>query len=175
MKFKLKHLFPVFTAVSLFVLPACLGDNNETNYSAWRIKNTEYFDSLSILTNPDGTLVYQEITPDWDKSFSILIKWHNEGEENPSLITPLSTSTCIVNYTLTNIAGDTLDSSASFKCVPNNMITGFMAAVTNMKGNDPVTAVLPYTAGYGTYGSGSVYPYSTLIFGIRLDSIAKLM
>lgn len=138
-------------------------------------QNLAYFDSISILTDAQGKLEYEQISPDWDKSFSILMKWHNESEDPSNKITPLSTSTCVVNYTLTNIAGDTLDSSNSFKCVPNNMITGFMTAVTNMKVNDTVTAVIPYTAGYGAYGSGGVLPYSTLIFGIRLDSIAKLL
>ena len=175
MKFNLKRCFPLLMAASILVLPSCLGNNNEADYSAWKLKNQEYIDSLSILTNSDGTLMYQEIKPDWDKSFSILMRWHNEGNDNPSLITPLSNSTCIVKYTLTNISGDTLDSSGSFRCVPNNMITGFMAAITNMRVNDTVTAVIPYTAGYGAYGSGSVYPYSTLIFGIRLDSIVNLM
>ena len=122
----------------------------------------------------DGKLAYQKISPVWDKSFSILLRWHNE-EKNPSEVTPLSTSTCHVKYTLTNIEGDTLDSSPSFRCIPNNMITGFMAALTTMRVNDTVTAVIPYTAGYGAYGSGKVLPYSTLVFGIRLDSISRLM
>lgn len=171
---RLNRLFPILTAAALFFLPSCLGGNEKNDYSQWRNLNTAYFDSLSILTE-NGRLVYTQLTPDWDKSFSILMKWHNDREENPSFITPLSTSTCIVKYTLTNIAGDTLDSSASYTCVPNKMITGFMAALTNMRVKDTVTAVIPYTAGYGIYGSGSIYPYSTLIFGIRLDSIAKLM
>lgn len=173
---KLKRLFPILTAASILILPSCLGSNEEVNYTSWMLKNAEYFDSLSLLTNADGTLMYQQITPVWDKSFTILMRWHNEeGEENPSDITPLSTSTCVVKYTLTNIAGDTLDSSPGYSCKPNQMITGFMAALTNMRVNDTVTAVIPYTAGYGAYGSGAVYPYSTLIFGIRLDSISNLM
>lgn len=170
----LKRLFPIFTAVAILVLPSCLGKEDKINdYSEWRELNTNYFDSLANAM-VDGHLVYQEIKPDWDKSFSILMRWHNE-DRNPSFVTPLSTSTCIVNYTLTNISGDTLDSSAGYSCVPNKMITGFMAALTNMRVNDTVTAVIPYTAGYGVYGSGAVYPYSTLIFGIRLDSISRLM
>lgn len=172
---RLNRLFPILTAAALTILPACL--DNETaklsDYYAWRDLNLRYIDSISMVTE-DGLLQYTPITPVWDKSFTIYMKWHNE-EENPSAITPLSTSTCHVKYTLTSIAGDTLDSSASFKCVPNNMVTGFMAALTNMRVNDTVTAVLPYSAGYGVYGSNSILPFSTLVFGIRLDSISKLM
>ena len=171
---KLKRFFPLITIVTLLTLPACLGNNEATDYSSWMNLNTRYYDSIALLTE-DGNLVYREITPEWDRSFSILMKWHNNPNENESDITPLSNSTCDVSYTLTNIAGDTLDSSASYSCIPNQMSTGFMAALTNMKVNDTVTAVIPYAAGYGAYGSGGVRPYSTLIFGIRLKNITKLM
>lgn len=167
------RLFPIFTVAALLLLPSCFGNSESTDFSAWRELNQEYIDSISMVTE-DGKLVYSRISPVWDPSFSIYVQWHNE-EENPSFVTPLSTSTCHVKYTLTNVAGDTLDSSAAFTCVPNQMVTGFMAALTNMRVNDTVTAVIPYTAGYGAYGYGSVPPYSTLVFGIRLDSISRLM
>ena len=171
---RLNKLFPLALAIALLVLPSCFHDSSETtDYTQWRQLNQTYIDSLETAMI-GGQPEYKKISPIWDKSFAILMRWHNE-EENPSFVTPLSTSTCHVKYTLTNIAGDTLDSSDSFTCVPNNMITGFMAAITNMRVNDTVTAVIPYTAGYGIYGSGRVLPYSTLIFGIRLDSISRLM
>ena len=172
---KLNRIFPILTVAFLLVLPACLGDSDHSSdYSQWRALNQAYYDSIEIATE-NGVLQYVPITPVWDNSFTILMHWHNDPEENPSYITPLSTSTCVVNYTLTNIMGDTLDSSASYSCVPNNMVTGFMTALMNMRVNDTVTAVVPYTAGYGTFGYSSILPYSTLIFGIRLDSISKLM
>lgn len=175
MEIKMRRLLPVLLMISLLVLPSCFNDDdNKNNYSEWRELNRLYFDSLSMATQ-DGQLVYTSFTPVWDNSFAILLKWHNDRSETNNEITPLSTSTCAVKYTLTNISGDTLDHSNSFSCVPNNMITGFMAALTQMHVNDTVTAVIPYIAGYGAYGSNSVRPYSTLIFGIRLDSITKLM
>lgn len=158
----------------LLVMTACFNDNDDSrDYSEWRNLNTAYFDSLSILME-DGQFVYEQYTPAWDNSFKVLLKWHNDRTENSSFVTPLSNSTCYVKYTLTNISGDTLDSSASFKCVPNNMVTGFMAALMQMRVNDTITAVVPYSAGYGAYGYSTVLPYSTLTFGIRLDSISKL-
>ena len=170
----LKRLFPIITVISLLVLPSCFGSSEETDYSAWRAINTQAFEDSMYLTDENGSLVYSQITPVWDNSFSILMCWR-EKNESPNLVTPLSTSTCLIKYTLTTIEGDTIDSSSSFSCVPNSLITGFMAALTNMRQNDTVTAIIPYTAGYGTYGSGSVKPYTTLVFGIRLDSITKLM
>ena len=168
------RLFPLLIALTLLVLPACLNNNdNSSDFSEWRQLNEDYITRISTLSE-DGSLVYTPVTPAWDKSFTVYMKWHNE-ERNPSEVTPLSTSSCLVKYTLTNIDGDTLDSSQRFSCTPNNMVTGFMTALTHMRVNDTVTAVIPYTAGYGVYGYSDILPYSTLIFGIRLDSITRLM
>lgn len=172
---KFTRLFPIFTILSLLVCSACFHDSKEIDYTNWRQLNTQAYNDSMALTEPDGYPVYTQITPGWDNSFTVLMRWHNDRSENTNLVYPLSNSTCHIKYTLTNIDGDTLDSSASFKCIPNQMVTGFMAALTNMNVNDTVTAILPYTAGYGAYGYGSVLPYSTLVFGIRLDSISKLM
>lgn len=170
-----KRLFPLVIGASFCILPACLDNETDlSNYTEWKALNQKYIDSIATLTE-DGRLAYSEITPAWDNSFSVWLKWHNNREENKSYITPLSTSTCHVKYTLTSIKGDTLDSSSSYTCIPNNMVTGFMAALCEMRVNDTITAVIPYTAGYGAYGSSAILPYSTLIFGIRLDSISKLM
>lgn len=171
---KLKKLFPILTVASLLTLPSCFGDTDQYDYLAWRNLNIKYIDSISMVTD-NGQLQYTPITPVWDKSFTIYMKWHNDPNENPSELTPFSNSTCHLKYTLTNIEGDTLDSSASFTCVPNGTVTGFMTAITHMRVNDTVTAVIPYTAGYGVYGQGAILPYSTLIFNIRLDSISRLL
>ena len=171
---KIKKLIPLLTILSILTLPACLGNDEYTDYSVWRELNTNYIDSISKATE-NGRLVYTPIVPNWDNSFTVYVRWHNTREENASLITPFSTSTCHVKYTLTDIDGDTLDSSASFTCVPNNLVTGFMATLTNMCVKDTVTTVIPYMAGYGAYGSSSIPPFTTLIFGIRLDSISKWM
>lgn len=170
---KLNRFFPILVVAGLVALPSCFGNSETTDYNNWRTLNERYYDSISMVTE-EGQLLYEPITPVWDKSFTIFMRWHNDREENGSFITPLSNSTCYVKYTLTSVTGDTLDSSTSYKCVPNNMVTGFMAALTNMRVNDTVTAVLPYSAGYGALGYGAVRPYSTLTFGIRLDSISNL-
>lgn len=173
MKF-FKRIFPILTIASLLVLPSCFNDDESYDYLAWRDLNLWYIDSISKVTT-GGELQYNPITPVWDKSITVYLKWHNDKEETANNLSPLSTSTCLVKYTLRNIAGDTLDSSSKFTCVPNGTVTGFMTALTNMHVKDSVTAVIPYTAGYGVFGSGSILPFTTLIFDIKLDSISKLM
>ena len=172
---KISRIFPILTAALLLILPSCFSDDKQEDYAEWRLLNTQAFNDSLLLTGPDGLPVFTEISPKWDQSFSILMRWHNDRSENTNYLTPFSNSRCHVKYTLMNIEGDTLDSSPSFTCVPNQMVTGFMAAVMNMQVNDSVTAILPYTAGYGAFGYGSVLPYSTLVFAVRLDSISKLM
>ena len=172
---RINRIFPLVVAALLLILPACFKDNNnKSDYSQWQLQNIEYLDYIATLEE-DGHLLYTPVTPVWDPSITIYMRWHNEDEDyNPSFITPLSTSTCRIKYTLKNIEGNTLDSSSNFVCTPNQLVTGFTTALTNMRVNDTVTAVIPATAGYGPYSFGSVLPYSTLIFGIRLDSISRL-
>lgn len=171
---KITNFCAFLTAFVLILLPSCLSNNNETtDYTAWRNLNELYLDSIAT-DMTEGHLSYEKITPVWDPSVYTYVRWHNDRSQNVNKLNPLSNSTIIVKYTLTNIAGDTLDSSSSFSCVPNQMVTGFWNAVTHMNVHDTVTAVIPYNAGYGVYGSGKIPPYSTLTFGIRLDSISNL-
>ena len=170
---KITQIFSLTVILFLSFLTSCLSNSSDRDYSAWRQQNEEYIKGLETET-VDGHLKYEKIIPDWDPNVYTLMCWHNDREENSNLLTPLSNSTVTLNYTLTNVEGDTIDMAGSFQCVPNNMVTGFWVAVTNMNENDTVTAVVPYNAGYGVIGSGGVMPYSTLIFGIRLKKINKL-
>lgn len=171
---KITKVFTPLAALLLTLLPSCLGNDSKGNdFSEWRELNEAYINSLETETE-NGVPVYEKIIPDWDRSLYVLMRWHNNRDENINRLNPLSNSRVTLNYALTTIQGDTIDSAEDFKCIPNNMVTGFWTAVTNMNEGDTVTAVMPYTAGYGTYGSGGVRPYSTLIFGIRLKSIDKL-
>lgn len=165
------HYISISFIFSLLMLSSCLGGNDSsTDYSEWRNLNTTFIENAEKEME-NGMLKYQKIVPPWDNTVFTLVCWHNDRSETLNKLTPLSNSTVDVKYTLTTIEGDTLDSSASFRCVPNTLVTGFWTAVTNMNEGDTITAIMPYNAGYGTTGSGSVKPYSTLIFGIRLDSI----
>ncbi len=162
----------------IFGMSSCLSDDKQEDYSGWRQENISYIEKAEAET-ANGKAKYEKIIPKWDKSSFVLMDWHNDRTETERNLSPLDNSTCNVKYLLTNIKGDTLDSSYAltdsiFKCKPNEMITGFWIALTNMHIGDSVTTVIPYTAGYGAYGSGSVPPFSTLIFQIKLLSIPGL-
>lgn len=164
--------------VALLALSSCLnGDDTATKYKEWYEANTKYINDCEAETN-GAQRVYEKIVPAWDPSSYTLVKWIERGQTG-NLLTPLSNSTVDVKYMLTNISGDTIDSSYSqtqygdsiFRCRPNEMITGFWIAVTSMHVGDSVTAVIPFQSGYGMDGSNSIPPFSTLIFQIKLENI----
>ena len=170
---KFTKIFSILSVGILLLLASCLGNDPTTDYAEWKAVNDRYIDSIETVT-AGGKLVYEKVVPNWDNSVFVMMQWHNDRSENVNTLNPLSNSTVTLNYTLTNVYGDTIDKGASYTCQPNNMVTGFWTAVTNMNEGDTVTAVVPFNAGYGYYGSMSIPPFSTLVFGIRLITIDKL-
>lgn len=172
---KLKKYGFLLLPVSLALLSSCMGDDDDdSDYSEWRTENLNYITAAEA-EMLNGQKRYEKISPKWDPASFVLMQWHKKGNAQTGL-KPLDNSTISIKYLLTNVRGDTLDSSYSqpdslYNCQPCNMITGFWIATTNMVPGDSVTAIVPYTSGYGAYGSGSVLPYSTLTFQIKLDSI----
>lgn len=165
----------------LLSMSSCLSNDKEADYADWRTKNLEYIDSIQNLRQ-NGESLFQKISPDWDKTSFVLLKWHNDRALTASALSPLSNSTVDVKYILTNVEGDTIDSSyhqtqygdSIYRTTPNTLITGFQIALLNMHVGDSVTAVIPYEAGYGATGSGNILPYSTLSFEIKLVGIPAL-
>lgn len=158
--------------LTLMLLSSCLGKDDDVDIQPWISENAEY------ITKAEESGQYEKVVPKWDPATFVLMKWHRRGN-TVNRLKPLDNSTIDVTYLLTDVRGDTLDSSFAlttngdsiFRCKPNEMITGFWTATTNMNIGDSVTAVIPYTSGYGLTGSGSVLPYSTLIFNIKLVGI----
>lgn len=176
---KLKKFGFLILPSVLLLMSSCLnGDDNEEDYREWMQQNLEYIEKAKTET-VDGKAKYEQYTPVWDKSTTILMAWHNDRTKTQNNISPLDNSTCDVKYLLTNITGDTIDSSYAmtingdsiYRCQPNGMVTGFRAALCNMNVGDSVTTVIPFTAGYGVFGNGTILPYSTLIFQIKLVGI----
>lgn len=173
---KLKKYGFLILPLTLAALASCINDNdNETDYSQWRSENNAFITAAEA-EMLNGGKRYEKVVPKWDPATFVLMQWHKRGDTSDDL-KPLDNSTLKVKYLLTDIKGDTLDSSYSltdslFTCKPCNMITGFWTATTSMHQGDSVTAIIPYTSGYGVTGSGSVLPYSTLIFQIKLVEIS---
>lgn len=91
----------------------------------------------------------------------------------------MDNSTVNIKYACIDIFDNVINDSYSmttygdsiYQTTPASMITGVRAALPMMHIGDSVTLVMPYTAAYGTSAYGSIKPYSTLKFSLKLVSI----
>lgn len=89
---------------------------------------------------------------------------------------PTLTATVLVNYTLTDLDGNVIDSSngtpISFPL--GSVIKGFAEALTCMKAGGRITAWIHPDLGYGKNGGGSIGPQTLLVFDIELISFQEV-
>lgn len=90
---------------------------------------------------------------------------------------PKDTSKVTVNYRGTTIDGKEFDSSYKrkepAKFVANQVIKGWTEALTHMPAGSKWIVYVPQELGYGSRDTGSIKPFSTLIFEIELISVGK--
>jgi len=177
---KLKFLFNIllFTAMGL-LLTSCLGNDDEPDYTEWREANAEYLTKAEAELLPDGQKRYTKIVPAWASSTYCLISWINDPAENAEKLSPIDNSTIQIKYEVNDIEGNRLNDSYSmhthgegiYQTTPSSMIIGMRAALPYMHIGDECNIVIPYTAGYGISQYGSIKPYSTLVFKVKLVAI----
>lgn len=171
-----KYLFAILLLAPV-VLSSCLGDD-EVDYSEWEQENLEFVAQKEAETL-NGVKVYQKVAPSWAPSAFSLIKWENDRSKTEKNLVPLSNSLCRVKYDLDDIDGNRISDSYSstsygdsiYQTRPNQNIVGFWNALTMMHVGDSVTCIMPAIAAYGNTAYGSVKPYSTLVYHIKLVSI----
>lgn len=162
----------------ILLLPSCLKDDT-VSYNDWEKENTEYVESKANELDAQGQPVYTRLAPDWAPNAFTLVKWENDRALTAMNLRPLSNSVVNVKYDLSTIDGTRIGDSYSsttygdsiYQTRPNQNILGFWNCVTNMNVGDSVTCIIPYVSGYGSTASGSIKPYSTLIYHIKLVSI----
>lgn len=162
----------------MLLLSACM-EEKKTDYTEWEQENTEYVIKCQNLKNEDGSPLYTYLSPDWATNAFCLVKWENDRSLTAKNLSPLSNSLTNVKYDVETIDGTRISDSYSsttygdsiYQSRPNQNIIGFWNCVTNMNVGDSVTCIIPAAAGYGSAGNGSVKPYSTLIYHIKLVSI----
>ncbi len=171
----------VFLALALIgssSLSSCLGDDDDTyDYSEWISSNENYLSEKEAETDADGNKLYEKIVPSWCPGVYVLATWHNDRSKTEGNLVPMDNSTVDVIYECSYIDGTMIDKSYNnttygdsiYRCKPSDNIVGFWTMLTNMHVGDSVTCVIPTNAGYGT--TGSVLPYSTLIYHMKLKSI----
>lgn len=164
-----KFIFASFAALgAASIFSSCLKSDVES-YDAWREQNEAYIAGLN-------TAEYQQIIPDWAPQNSVYIKWHNDRSLTAGNLVAMSNSTVDIKYELEDIDGNRLDSSYSkkdsvYQSTPNANVVGMWIAMTTMHVGDSATVVVPYPSGYGSKGSGTVKPYTDLIFHMKIKDI----
>ncbi len=176
MRVKLSCLLLVLMfAVGMGMVSCSPGDSDgekiQKKYEEWHDRNVEFFEAQEALRNADGSPYYERLVPSWAPGVYSLIRWENDRSLTAGNLQPLDNSTVKAAYELRNLDGTVLDSSDSFVTRPLSTVVGFWSALTSMRVGDKVSLVVPYQAGYGAYASGSVLPYTTLVFSIELKEI----
>lgn len=151
-------------------LSSCLhGDADE--YEEWRLTNDAYIAALD-------TTQYHLVSPAWAPQNSVYIKWHNDRRLTASNLVAISTSTVDIKYELEDINGTKLGNSYSvasgdsvYRSTPNQNILGMWIAMTTMHVGDSATLVIPYPSGYGQQITGTIKPYSNLIYHVKIKAV----
>lgn len=173
---------PAMMAVSALAIlfAACMKNNVWEEYEAWRKDNNAWYEAQVHRTNPDGSPYYRILSPDWYPSSGVLIHYFNDRSATEGNLSPLMNSTVDViycgrfyndsifdsSYNLTEEYGDSI-----LRTQPSATIDGWQLALNDMRVGDTCEVVIPYPQAYGTYGQGSIPPYSCLKFNMRLVGI----
>ena len=177
----MRKLFQTIVCVLLTgaAFVACNDDNTWEDYSEWREANVAFYDEQRFAMGPDGN-IYQTLTPAWNTSANVLIRYLNDRSKTVGNLSPMLNSTVDVkyigrlyndvpfdsSYLQTSSYGDSL-----FRTQPSSVIQGWTIALLDMRVGDSARVVIPYNLGYGSSGSGVIPPYSTLVFDMKLVDI----
>ena len=151
-------------------------NKDEDSYAEWREKNEAYIEEIK--NNPEykattepkggpGAIYYKRLNPlEFDDRVSPIytdkVKVHYKGSfYEGTVFADASDRTVALNVNkveLSNITGE---------------VKGLAVALQNMQVGDKWEIQIPWELGYGYYGSGSIPPYSALVFEIELLEIIQ--
>lgn len=164
------------------IATSCLNDNTQAwdAYKDWRESNEKFFLDQSGRLNPDGTPFYTAVSPAWNPTATVLMRWLNDRSLTAENYSPLYNSACYVKYHGRLMDGVAFDSSYTARASygdslalfrPSGVVQGFGIALQNMHVGDSCEVVIPYWLGYQAQASGKVLPYSDLIFTVKLAGL----
>ncbi|MDE7443944.1 MAG: FKBP-type peptidyl-prolyl cis-trans isomerase [Muribaculaceae bacterium] len=173
--------FPYILIFGLVVLMcSCVKDSDTwSSYYEWRRANLDWLQEQMDKKNSDGTPYYEKVVPEWDSTAYVLMHYFNDRSLTENNLTPNYTSTVDVIYHGRLYNNEAFDSSylqtdSVFNTTLSGVITGWQIALQAMKVKDSCEVIIPYESGYGYSGSGSIPPYSVLVFGMKLTDITAL-
>ncbi len=160
---------------------SCNDDAKNTwdDYEKWRNNNTAYYDELKYSIDENGNPEYLTVIAPWNPGAEVLIKYLNDRSKTVGNLSPMLTSTVDVKYRgqlYNNVAFDssflrTSPADSIFRTVLSGTIEGWWIALSDMRVGDSARVVIPYNVGYGSRATGSIPPFSTLVFDVKLVDI----
>lgn len=173
------RLLPLALLAVAGLVSSCDDDEQSTweQYKDWRQANIDFYEEQKYLMTPTGENYYTTLTAPWNSGAEVLIKYLNDRSKTVGNLSPMLTSTVTVKYVGRLYNGEAFDSSYSvkpdsaFTTQLTSVISGWTLALQYMRVGDSARVVIPYGQAYGSSGSGSVNPYSTLVFDIKLKDI----
>ncbi len=148
-----KYIFILL--LSVLVLSSC----DEDKYADWKIINEAWLENLKEENkdNPDfivteSGLCYQII--------------HNGYYTRPN-----SSSYIEADYKGRFITGKNFDSGKYKDLISSSPLSGWREGIPKIKQGGRIIIYIPANLGYGDDGSGSIPPYSTLIFDVNLNYV----
>ncbi|MGL4412017.1 MAG: FKBP-type peptidyl-prolyl cis-trans isomerase [Bacteroidales bacterium] len=187
---KIYSILLLIIAITSSTLTSCL-DSEDPNavYYEWKELNETFFNNKRDSIAFDNG--YEEIEiPTNHGGGSILRKVIKSGEGS---VSPIYTDKVKTHYTGTLYTGAQFDTSYSITSVNgvelteeelylyntplqfgvNEVIVGWTEALQLMHVGDKWEVIIPWGLGYGNSGSGTIPPFSTLIFEIELMEIVE--
>lgn len=171
--------FAILLVTTVIAVTSCSDENTWDTYKEWRETNEQFYKEQKQLKNPDNTPFYTELSPNWIPNSGVMIHYFNDRELTAGNLVPLVTSTVDVKYKgwlCNDVAFDssytaTANGDSIFRTMPSQTIVGWQVALTNMAVGDSVRVVIPWSLAYGTESTGSIPPFSNLVFDIKLVDI----
>ena len=181
-----------FTLHSSLLISCSESEDDPNEFENWEVRNREFFASLedSLKQNPAQWHKLKSYSKNPSTSTGsntdyIYYKVITTGYETNETESPLYNDSVLVSYqgrllpTTSYPEGYVFDSTvygkydlrtnatAKFQ-ISTGLINGFSTALLRMHRFDTWRIYIPYTLGYGTTASGTIQPYSTLIFDVTL-------
>lgn len=174
---KARNFFLSLLSCCLLAMTACNDDVEDTvsQYLDWNNENVAYFEAAKLETDADGKRVYDVVSPNWDPSSCVLIHYYKRGT---GTVSPYYTSFVKVCYKGQLIDGTVFDATYQSPSNPmtakiSSLVDGWAVAMEHMRVGDSCRVIIPQNLGYGVQSRGSIKPYSTLIFDIKLMEIVR--
>lgn len=155
---------------------SCIKDDVEDTYKDWREANNTWFNQQMA-----NTSYYSTVIAPWDPNGKILVHWYNDTMLTRDNLKPLYSSTVDIKYRgmlydatpfdSSYLSTSPKDSVVRLQVGNSGLIEGWSLGLMQMHVGDSCRIVIPYSMGYGTYSQGTIKPYSTLIFDIKLQDI----